>query len=75
MSSSSAVADAAPKSTRQPRCGWRAPGEITTSAVAATSVSCRPDYTRTVLNGKRIITVLPAYNAGETLKRTVAELD
>jgi len=28
-----------------------------------------------VLNGKRIITVLPAYNAGETLKRTVAELD
>ncbi len=28
-----------------------------------------------MLNGKRIITVLPAYNAGETLKRTVAELD
>jgi glycosyltransferase involved in cell wall biosynthesis len=28
-----------------------------------------------VLNGKRITVVLPAYNAGETLKRTVDELD
>jgi len=28
-----------------------------------------------MLNGKRIIAVLPAYNAGETLKRTVDELD
>jgi len=28
-----------------------------------------------VLNGKRITAVLPAYNAGETLKRTVNELD
>jgi glycosyltransferase involved in cell wall biosynthesis len=30
---------------------------------------------RTVLNGKQITVVLPAYNAGETLKRTVDELD
>jgi glycosyltransferase involved in cell wall biosynthesis len=28
-----------------------------------------------VLNGKQITVVLPAYNAGETLKRTVGELD
>jgi len=35
----------------------------------------RCDYTRTVLNGKQITVVLPAYNAGETLKRTVDELD
>jgi glycosyltransferase involved in cell wall biosynthesis len=28
-----------------------------------------------VLNGKRITVVLPAYNAGETLRRTVEELD
>jgi glycosyltransferase involved in cell wall biosynthesis len=28
-----------------------------------------------VLNGKQITAVLPAYNAGETLKRTVGELD
>ena len=33
------------------------------------------DYTRAVLNGKQITVVLPAYNAGETLKRTVDELD
>lgn len=32
-------------------------------------------YTRTMLNGKRVITVLPAYNAGRTLKQTVHELD
>jgi glycosyltransferase involved in cell wall biosynthesis len=34
-----------------------------------------PDYTRSVLNGKQITAVLPAYNAGETLRRTVDDLD
>jgi len=33
------------------------------------------EYTRSVLNGKQITAVLPAYNAGETLRRTVDELD
>jgi glycosyltransferase involved in cell wall biosynthesis len=32
-------------------------------------------YTRSVLNGKQITAVLPAFNAAETLKRTVSELD
>jgi len=32
-------------------------------------------YTRRVLNQKRIVVVLPAFNAGGTLARTVSELD
>ncbi len=34
---------------------------------------CR--YTLAVLNGKRIVVVLPAYNAARTLSRTVLALD
>ncbi len=43
-----------------------------TACVARKSI---PDYHRPVLNGKRIVVVLPAYNAESTLKRTVDELD
>ena len=48
---------------------------LPTSAQAGTSTLTSREYTRAVLNGKQITVVLPAFNAGETLSRTVDELD